>query len=154
MPSNDLEALATRYLTEVRAIQDDTQRFTTTLGYAADLDHLMLLPAAHEKIPHTVSLRRRLAVAGDLLEQAGAGLFRAHLTRPLPNNTATMLLFAIHSVQEILREAHRAVCVGVEHEALGQLGVAATTMRQITQAVNRSPLLAGHRAAANTAKPS
>ncbi|MER6400126.1 hypothetical protein ABT263_29395 [Kitasatospora sp. NPDC001603] len=154
MPSTDPEALAARYLTEVRAIEDDTLRFATTLGYAADLDRLTLLPATHEKIPHTASLRRRLAVAGDLLEQAGAGLFRVHLTRPLPKNTATMLLFAIHSVQEILREAHRAACTGVEREALGQLGVAATTMRQITQDVNRSPLLAGHRAAVNAAKPS
>ncbi|MFE7530561.1 hypothetical protein ACFU7Y_33325 [Kitasatospora sp. NPDC057542] len=149
-----LEAVAECHLTEVRTIEEEIKRLASSLGFRADLDRLMLLPGTHKTIPHTASLRRLLTIVGDLLEQTHAALDRLLLARPLPKRSATMLLFAISSVQEIVREAHRVVCSRVQGEALDQLGVAVTTMRQITQTVAQSPLLAEHRDAAGGTAPS
>ncbi len=146
--SRDLETLAEQHLSEVRTIEEEIKRLASTLGFSTDLDRIMLMPGTHKTIPHTASLRRLLAVVGDLLEQTGAALYGIHLARPLPERVATMLLYGISSIQEIVREAHRAVCSRVEGETLDQLSVGAAMMRQIVQSVAQSPLLAGHRAAA------
>ncbi|MFF2618547.1 hypothetical protein [Kitasatospora sp. NPDC058046] len=150
----DLEAAAECHLPEVHAIEEEVKCLASGLGFRADLDRLMLLPGTHKTIPHTASLRRLLAIVGDLLEQTRAALDRLLPVRPLPKSSATMLLSAISGVQEIVREAHRAVCSGVRGEALDQLGVAVTTMRQITRSAAPSPLPAEHRrAAGGTVRP-
>ncbi|MGW7582956.1 hypothetical protein ACWGKU_18420 [Kitasatospora sp. NPDC054768] len=148
-----LEAVAQCHLTEVRTIEEEIERFASILGFSADLDRLMLLPGTHKTIPHTASLRRLLAIVGDLLEQTGAALYKLHLARPLPPRATVMLLSAISSVQEIVRDAHRAVCSRVAGEALDRLCVAVTTMCQITEAVAQSPLPVEQRGAGGTARP-
>ncbi|MFB8243018.1 hypothetical protein ACFC58_41425 [Kitasatospora purpeofusca] len=147
-----MENIARRHLDEAHTVESEIKRLAVYLGFDTDLDRILLRPDPHATMPLTAALRRLLVVLGDLLEQTGAALFGIHLARPLPGNTAVVLMFAIHNVQEIVRDAHRAVCARVDSSALHALDTAVTTMREITQIVMEAPLLAEHRAAADAGR--
>ncbi|MER7671270.1 hypothetical protein ABTY61_22775 [Kitasatospora sp. NPDC096128] len=144
----DFENVAACFLTAVDTIEKEIMGLASSLGFFDDLDRITLIPDRHQTIPHTASLRRRLAIVDDLLEQAGAGVLRRELSQPLPGSSALAILAVIHEAKSTVEQAHRAVCAQVEHPALRELTTAANAMRQVNRAVLESPRLAEQRAAA------